>query len=179
MNYADRALGELLDGVRERGLAERTLFIIFGDHGEAFGQHQGNFGHSLFIYDENVRVPYFVIAPGLIGGENRVKRPVSLIDTAPTILDLLGFPIPSPFEGASVLAGENRMTLFFTDYSLNLAGLRDECWKYIYDAGADRSRLFNLCEDATESRDVSRGHVERVDAYKSRIIDWSAAQASR
>lgn len=179
LNYADRSLGELIDGIRARGLAERTMFVVFGDHGEAFGQHEGNYGHSLFIYDENVRVPYFVIAPGLINGELRVSRPVSLIDTAPTILDFLGFPVPGAFEGESLLARGNKMALFFTDYSLNFAGLRDECWKYIYDASADRSRLFNVCEDAAESRDVSREHAQRVAEYKVRVVDWSAAQASR
>jgi phosphoglycerol transferase MdoB-like AlkP superfamily enzyme len=49
LHYADAALGALLDGLRERGLDRNTLFVIFGDHGEAFGQHEGNYAHAIFI----------------------------------------------------------------------------------------------------------------------------------
>jgi len=49
LHYADSALGSLIQGLRERGLYDRTLFVIFGDHGQAFGQHEGNYGHSLFL----------------------------------------------------------------------------------------------------------------------------------
>jgi arylsulfatase A-like enzyme len=107
--------------------------VIAGDHGEAFGQHDGNYGHSLFIYDENVHVPYIIAAPQLIESELRVQRPVSLIDTAPTILELLGVDVPPEYEGNSMLDGVSRISLFSTDYSLSLFGLRDGCWKYVYE----------------------------------------------
>jgi arylsulfatase A-like enzyme len=90
LHYSDAVLGEFLDGLKSRGLFEKTLFVIFGDHGEAFGQHEGNYGHTLFVYDENVHVPYLIVAPGLISEQIRVNRVASLLDTAPTVLDLLG-----------------------------------------------------------------------------------------
>src|SRR4030095_2845958 len=99
LHYADAALGTLLDGLRARGLTESTLFVIAGDHGEAFGQHEGNYGHSLFLYEENLHVPYLLAAPGLITKPVRVTRTASLIDTAPTVLDLLGLPRPADYEG--------------------------------------------------------------------------------
>src|SRR5262249_29401306 len=64
LHYADEALGQLIDGLRSRGLDGDTLFVITGDHGQAFGQHDGNFGHTLFLYEENVRVPLLLVAPG-------------------------------------------------------------------------------------------------------------------
>ena len=65
--------------------------VVFGDHGEAFGEHPGNFAHTLFIHEENVRVPYVIAAPGVVDSEQRrVQRVASAIDTAPTILDLAG-----------------------------------------------------------------------------------------
>lgn len=176
LHYADTALGALIEGLRVRGLSDQTLLVIFGDHGQAFGQHEGNYGHSLFLYEENVRVPYLIVAPGLITAERRVSRPISLIDTTPTILDLIGSSLPSEFQGSSVLGPDVRMQLFSTDYSLSLMGLRDGCWKYIYEMDSGRSKLFNLCEDVTESNDMSSTTGDRVAAYRQRVLRWSSAQ---
>src|SRR5206468_11726003 len=100
-------------------------------HAEAFGQHEGNAGHTLFLYEENVRVPLILAMPGIQDAGLRVKKTASLIDIAPTILDLLGFPVLPEYQGNSLLQPGNRIARFFTDYSLGLLGLRDECWKYI------------------------------------------------
>ena len=176
LHCADESLGALIEGVRARGLDERTLFVIFGDHGEAFGQHEGNYGHSFFLYDENIRVPYLIAASGLIKEQLHVDRTISLIDTAPTILDLVGSPSPVGYQGRSALEPGKSMALFYTDYSLSLMGLRDGCWKYIYELDSGRSRLFDLCEDAEESRDTSTLQPERVAAYRARLERWSAVQ---
>jgi glucan phosphoethanolaminetransferase (alkaline phosphatase superfamily) len=176
LHYSDASLGVLLQGLRDRGLDRSTLFIIFGDHGQAFGRHEGNFGHSLFLYEENIRVPYLIASPGLIGGQVRVPRTVSLIDTAPTILDLLGLPPPADYQGSSALGAKPEMALFYTDYSLSFLGLRDGCWKYIHELDSGRSKLFDLCQDEAETNDLSHLHPERVEAYRSRLARWSAAQ---
>ena len=176
LHYADESLGALIKGVSARGLGERTLFVIFGDHGEAFGQHESNYGHSFFLYDENIRVPYLIAASGLIKEQLHVDRTVSLIDTAPTILDLVGSPLPAGYQGRSALEPGPSMALFYTDYSLSLMGLRDGCWKYIYELDSGRSRLFDLCEDAEEARDTSTLQPERVAAYRAHLAHWSAVQ---
>src|SRR6185503_1451308 len=103
LHYADESLGSLIQGLRTRGQEDRTLFVIFGDHGEAFGQHDGNYGHSLFLYEENIHVPYLIAAPGLIDGQVRVGGTLSLIDTAPTIYDLLGMQQPAGCQGEPAL----------------------------------------------------------------------------
>jgi len=176
LHYADASLGELICGLQDRGLAENTLFVIFGDHGEAFGQHEGNYGHSLFLYEENIRVPYLVMAPGLMREQVRVARPASLIDTAPTILDLLGLQSPEVYQGRSLLEAASRMALFYTDYSLSFLGLRDGCWKYIYELESDRSKLFDLRRDGGEQNDLARRYPERVAAYRAHVRRWGAAQ---
>jgi hypothetical protein len=179
LHYSDESLGALIKGVRARGLDERTLFVIFGDHGEAFGQHESNYGHSFFLYDENIRVPYLIAVSGLIKEQLHVDRTISLIDTAPTILDLLGLPSPAGYQGRSVLEPGPSMALFYTDYSLSLMGLRDGCWKYIYELDSGRSRLFDVCEDAEESRDLSTLQPDRVAAYRAHLARWSAVQKSQ
>jgi phosphoglycerol transferase MdoB-like AlkP superfamily enzyme len=176
LHYGDESLSALTKGLSKRGLERQTLFVIFGDHGEAFGQHEGNYGHSLFLYDENIRVPYVIVAPGLIKEQVRVNRPISLIDTAPTILDLLGLPIPAEYQGLTLLDGRENMALFFTDYSLSLMGLRDGCWKYVYELESERSRLFDVCGDPLEAQDRSSSDPERVGAYRALLLNWASDQ---
>ncbi|MBI4600663.1 MAG: sulfatase, partial [Planctomycetes bacterium] len=103
LRYGDAALAQLLDGLRSRGLLERTLLVLAGDHGEAFGRHEGNFGHTFHVYEENVRVPYVIHVPGVTTEAVRVRRPASLLDTAPAILDLLGLEPPPEWQGRSLL----------------------------------------------------------------------------
>jgi hypothetical protein len=179
LHYADRALGQVLDGLRARGLDRQTLFVILGDHGEAFGQHEGNYGHTLFLYEENVRVPYLIAAPGLIQGPERVGRVASLVDTAPTVLDLLGLPAPEGFQGRSLLGEQPGLALFCTDYSLGFLGLRDGRWKLIHELESNRSRLFDLEEDPEEQLDLATRHPERAAAYREHLLRWAAAQKYR
>ena len=166
-------------GLRERGLEEKTLWIVLGDHGEAFGQHEGNYGHTFRLYDENVRVPLFIAAPGLIRQRIRSTQVVSLIDTAPTVLELAGLPAPANYQGRSVLDGQSRMALFFADYSVGLLGLRDGPWKFIYELSSRRSKLFDLRIDPLEKVDISGRYAEQARRYVNDLRRWSEAQKHR
>ena len=179
MHEGDEAIGALVDGLRERGLDTNTLFVVFGDHGEAFGQHPANFAHSLFIYEENVRVPLVIAAPGAIAGSIRVPRLASIVDIAPTIGALVGLPKAALHDGASLLAPEARMALFFTDYSLGWLGLADGCWKYLLEIDSSRSRLFDVCSDPDEKIDRSADYPERIRDYSDRVRKWAASVKSR
>ncbi len=174
--YADHSLGALIDGLRARGRDRNTLWIVLGDHGEAMGQHDGNYGHTFFLYEENVRVPFLVAAPGLVAGTARSRTVVSLIDTAPTILDLLDIAIPAAHQGHSALDPGSRMALFFTDYSLPLVGLRDGRWKFVHDLESGRSKLFDLLSDPGEQSNLADRHAARAATYGHLLQGWSAAQ---
>jgi len=123
-------------------------------------------------------VPLVVAVPGMVRGEIRTTTVTSLVDIAPTVLDLLGLPPQSGFQGESALNGKPRMALFFADYSLGLLGLRDGRYKYIYDLGSGRSRMFDFASDPRETRDVSPEHRKVVEWYKTRVQSWTAAQKS-
>ena len=174
LHYGDRSLGAFLDGLRSRGLDQQTIVVVFGDHGEAFGQHDGNYGHSIFIYEENIRVPLVIGLPEAAG--LRVRRVASVIDITPTILDLLGLPAAPLHQGTSLLAPGDRMALFYTDYTIGWLGLRDGCWKLLYEVEAQRSRLFDVCLDPAETHDRANAEPVRVAAYRDRLERWSAAQ---
>jgi arylsulfatase A-like enzyme len=179
LHDGDAALGALVHGLEARGRQQNTLWIVLGDHGEAFGQHEGNFGHTFQLYDENVRVPFLVAAPGLVRTQIRSERIVSLIDTAPTALDLLGVPPPARSQGRSMLDDEPRVALFFADYSLAMLGLRDGRMKFIYELDSGRAKLFDVADDPDERRNIAALHPARAREYERRLRSWSAAQKQR
>jgi len=176
LHFGDDALGEFLEGLKVRGLDTHTLFVIYGDHGEAFGQHQGNYGHTLFLYEENIRVPLLVALPGAWHEGKRVQRAASLIDVAPTLLDLLGLKAPADYQGASLLEPRQQSALFFTDYSLPLAGVRDGRWKLITEVGSSRVKLFDLETDPDEICNVAGQFPERVTEWCGRLAEWTSTQ---
>ena len=176
VHEGDAALKTLVDGFHARGLDDHTVWIVFGDHGEAFGQHPANYGHTFFVYDENVHVPLMIAVPGLVDAQRRVSHAVSLVDIAPTILDLLGITPPTGYQGFSALDGRPRMALFFTDYSLPLAGLVDDRWKAIEDMSTRRVQLFDLSDDPGETCDLSTQHPDRAREYAASLQGWAAAQ---
>jgi arylsulfatase A-like enzyme len=174
----------LLEGLDARGITERTLFVVLGDHGEAFEQHPGNIGHSFFLYDENVHVPYFIAAPGMIEGPQRVGSALSVVDTAPTILDLLGvararnLAVPAGLDGRSALdeaADAADLTLFLTDYAQSWLGLQDGCWKYLLELDAKRGELYEICADPGETVNRALSEADRAAAYEAHLVAWARA----
>jgi arylsulfatase A-like enzyme len=117
-----------------------------------------------------------IAAPGLLDAPRRVSQTVSLVDVAPTILDLLGIVPPATYQGHSPLDDAPRMALFFTDYSLPLAGLVDGRWKAIEDVSTGRVQLFDLARDTVEAHDVSTQYAARARAYAATLQGWAAAQ---
>jgi lipoteichoic acid synthase len=169
LHVADDAVGLLRDGLRARGLDEHTVYVVVGDHGEAFREHAGNVAHALFLYEENVRVPFFVVAPGASIGHTRASQLASLVDLAPTTLSLAGAPPAPTHEGRSLLAPTApRVARFFTEQGVPRFGLRDGRWKTIIDADVGRASLFDLlANDPAERADVASAHPEIVAAHRT------------
>lgn len=160
--YADSQFGKLLNLLSELGVREKTLVIVTSDHGESLGEH-GERTHSLLIYDATVRVPLIFNAPaGLARGEV-LRRQVSLVDVAPTILDLLGIDPPVHFDGLSLRgAPPNGPRACYVETLMPktmhgwapLLGVRRDDYKFIlapraevYDLRDDPGELHNLFDD--------------------------------
>ncbi|HEX2660660.1 MAG TPA: sulfatase, partial [Polyangia bacterium] len=165
----DAALGSLRDGLKARGLDDQTLYVIVGDHGEAFFEHEGNFAHTLFLYEENVRVPFIVAAPGRLTGVRRAPQLASLIDVGPTLLDLLGLPAGpvATLGGQTLLEPRPRLISTFTDQGLWQSALRDGPWKLIQEHESGRARLFNLAVDPGETTDLAPLEPARALHYRA------------
>lgn len=100
---ADTWVGELLGGLDSLGLRDNTIIACVSDHGEAFLEH-GLFFH-ISLHHEILRVPFFIVAPGVEGASIVDDRVVETIDLAPTLLDLAGLPAEPAFEGMSLTRG--------------------------------------------------------------------------
>ncbi len=99
--YVDAALGDFLSKLGSRGLLEKTLVAVAGDHGESLGAH-GEATHGTFAYNATLSVPWILWAKDLEPA--RFSPRVRLVDVAPTVLDLLGIDFPAPIDGESLRA---------------------------------------------------------------------------
>jgi hypothetical protein len=167
LHMADLAFGRLRQGLLTRGRDAETVYVVFGDHGEAFREHDGNIAHALFLYEENVRVPLLIAAPELLTSARRIPGAASLIDLAPTTLALAGVRIPEQYQGRSLLGSPARVARFATEQAVRRVGLRDGNWKFIADEDTGRAQLFDLASDPRERRDLASQHAARVERYWS------------
>ena len=93
----DWNVGRLLAALAELGLREETIVVFTSDHGELFGAH-GRRAKNIF-YDEAVRVPFLVRWPGHTPAGQESDACLNTVDIMPTLLSLLGLPVPDGVEG--------------------------------------------------------------------------------
>jgi choline-sulfatase len=103
VSVLDRETGLFIDRLKRAGLYAQTMFILFGDHGEAFGEH-GVWEHGTSLFDEQIHVPLLIRFPAGQFAGRKVALPVSLLDVFPTLLDWLKIPAPGvPLDGTSLM----------------------------------------------------------------------------
>jgi arylsulfatase A-like enzyme len=96
----DAELRQLFDELRQRRFLDNAIVVITADHGEEFLDH-GRVSHGTSLYNETIRVPLLLQGTGIPSGRV-VTENVSLVDVAPTLLDLAGLPPEPNFEGRSL-----------------------------------------------------------------------------
>jgi arylsulfatase A-like enzyme len=161
VRYVDGELGRLFASLHDLDFAGDTAVVFTSDHGEEFGEHGGRWHGDL--YPEDLRVPLFIFVPG--GSPRSLDVPTGLIDLAPTMLELVGLPIPEEFDGDSLVPfiegeppPENR-TVFaetFPDAKVErrMLALVDRRWHYIADFESGARELFDLDTDPTAQHNV-------------------------
>ena len=152
-------------------MLDSTLVVVVGDHGEAFGQH-GHYVHGIDLYEEEIHVPLMLINRRLFHGETDSTLG-GMIDVAPTILDLLGGPAPASFQGRSLFDSDRMGRVYlYTPRSKVLFGYREGARKFIYDAGADATELYDLHTDPGESLNVAGRSPGITLLGKQRLAAW-------
>lgn len=183
IRYADSALGRFFGAMEGLGLGGDTLLAVTADHGETLADpaRRRYFTHGVVTYEEVARVPLIVRARA---GQPRVQaardRVASLLDVAPTLLDLLGVEAPPGFQGRSLLrpspdADPPVFTLgaygsellekrIGTQFSLRRGG-----WTYILNSADGREELYDRNADPHEARDAARAEPQRLEALRREL----------
>lgn len=178
VKWTDRHVGRLLDYLDRQGLMEDSVVVLVGDHGEEFGDHGGE-RHSVQLFDEVVRVPFILRAPGVKGG--RIAQTIPTSDLGPTVLPLMGVDTPSSFDGAAVPnqggqlhMADSRPVILETIRFADKRGWVQWPWKLVQDREKNRLTLYDLNQDPKERRDMGADHpeirnalLEKIDAHYS------------
>lgn len=165
--FVDHHLGRVLAALAQKPFASRTIVIITSDHGEAFGEHDF-WRHGFELWEVLVRVPLVVHVPG--AEPRRIKERRSLIDVAPTLLELLAVQAPAPGEkdalrGKSLLpdvlgAAETPREVRPIYMDMSAGPYNDERQGYIegdlklVTTGGRPLNLFDLAKDPGENHDL-------------------------
>jgi lipoteichoic acid synthase len=167
LHYADAAMGLFIEALEREGLMENTVFVMVTDHGEAFRQHQGNYNHPLFIYEENVRVPALFYSRSLFPVGMVMESVTRHIDIMPSILDLIGVKDETRRDGESIFSlSKEKMAVFHTSWNDELMGVRDGQWKYILRIKDAREELYDLETDPWEKTSVAADNPSIINRYR-------------
>ena len=177
--YVDEQVGRILDEVEQLGLSENTLVVLASGFGEGLGDHYEDV-HGWSLYDETTRVPLVVSLPGKIAPNTTIDAQVRLIDTAPTILDLLGMEPKQDAQGISLVPlldgtaddlgiaaySETLIPLFELQFYPPRA-LRKAGWKYIH---APTPELYDLTADPGEKTNVAEKNPDLVTSMREELF---------
>ena len=179
--YTDLWLGKFLDFCKAQPWWKNTALVISADHGEAFGEHD-MYRHAFEIWEMLVRVPLMIKAPGVL--PRRIDERRSLIDLAPTIMELLGQAAPDSFAGESLVPevygapAKHRSVILLelTEDSHNpqrRAIVTGDYKLIVHDSGW-KQQLFNLKNDPGETKDLAKSEPDKLAELKKTFDEiWS------
>jgi arylsulfatase A-like enzyme/Flp pilus assembly protein TadD len=179
--FEDQQVGRVLDAVKQKSPAQKTLIILLSDHGEGLGDH-GEFDHGAFLYDSTVRIAWIMAGPGVPAGVH-VQQQAREIDLLPTVLDLIGGQASSAvqgtglvpaFSGKGVPSNDSYEETLYPKINMGwseLRGIHTAHWMYIR---APRPELYDLDQDPGELNNVIDAHPKEY-----RELDAQLKKASR
>lgn len=174
--YSDALLGEFLAGLRAAGVMDRTVLIVTADHGEGLFGHD-YFFHDFSLYDDTLRVPLIVKAPGVAARKS--SRQVRLIDLMPTALELAGIEPNGDAQGSSLvplLAGGDAYAggeYTLAESAVGSRALRSGKWKLIL--SPKKTELYDLTRDPGEKNDLAGKKKAAASELRSILARTAAA----
>ncbi|MBN2799893.1 MAG: LTA synthase family protein [Deltaproteobacteria bacterium] len=180
LHYVDGFLGRLIAQYKELGLYEDTVFVIFGDHGEAFGEHL-RYQHDYVPWEEGVHIPVVILAPNGVSPGSVVDAPTSALDLLPTSARLLGYALEGgAWPGVDVRqAPEDRSLYFHCFLEHRCAGFVTRDLKFIHHYCHQQDEVFDLSRDPLERVNLADAHREQLDAWVEATLRWRGAALAR
>lgn len=187
IRYVDHEVGRLFDALRADGRFDDTIVIVTSDHGESLGEHDYWFEHGAYTYESTARIPLIVRVPGVAPA--RCAQPFSLVDLQPTLLELLGLPLPNvgsaPFgvsklaalRGAPLATGatsaifSEKVEAASADGAVQIKAVRTERWKLI------QRYVSRRADDAAATRSTFVIDEELYDLQADPLESWNLAAA--
>ena len=172
---ADETVGALTRLFREQ--RPGGVVIVTADHGEEFGDHGGRY-HGTTVYEEQVRVPLVVSAPGVVAPRT-IGEVVQTIDLLPTVLGALDIPRPPRLRGRDLgplLSGARPsgpgLALSETEEHALLA---EGPWRLVCQRKLGACQLFDVLADPAQSIDRSGDEAARFRELRARLRELGAS----
>jgi arylsulfatase A-like enzyme len=149
-------IGAFVKTLSSRPGFEDTLFVITSDHGEGLADHPGIEGgeaHGLLLYESQLWVPLIFFHTRDAIGNATITRPVRLLDVMPTIVDLVGLPLPPALDGRSLVPA-------FSDPAADL-DLPERFVSETQFESADKIAVYDASWKYIENREASGGFVHK------------------
>ena len=187
ISFMDAEIGRMLDKLDDLGIADSTLVVFTTDHGHFLGHH-GMTAKGPFHYEDVIRLPFLVRMPGEVPAGERSAALQSLVDLAPTFLEVAGIDVPGVMQGVSqwpVWTGEAERArdwvIVENRHQPTLVHLRtyvEERYKLTVYRGRDDGELFDLQEDPEERQ--NRWRDPAYAAIRAELMErWLQAELSR
>jgi arylsulfatase A-like enzyme len=186
----DRAVGRVLDALRERGLEENTLVIFTSDNGGANyvglpGLNQPFRGWKMTFFEGGVHLPFFVKWPKALPAGVEYAAPVSGIDVFATAAAAAGAPLPGDrvIDGVDLVPfvigakpGRPHEALFWRSGHYRVVRAGD--WKLQLSERPKKAWLFDLANDPTERNDLAAAEPARVAELTALLDAHDAGQSA-
>jgi arylsulfatase A-like enzyme len=170
----DTIIGEIVTGLKQRGLLNNTIIALTSDHGEAFRQHENLSLHSEGVYEELIRVPLVIFNPRLFEQNIQLKTITSHIDILPTLLDMVGLAQEdfAELEGYSLIRSlpPDRILFVSNGDDSSISGILRNEFKLILKKYDSAKLLFDIVNDPLESTNIAKDHhavVNRLTEFES------------
>lgn len=180
VRYVDWWIGVLRRHLDALDLTRSTLVVFTSDHGESFLEH-GRMRHTTHVYNENLHVPLLFSNPARFPEAQRHAAVSESIDVLPTLLGLLGLPVPAQAQGRDLRQPDGAERLAFAEgLGLTPVKVQSAEWSFIVGPAADgapRRELYALGDDPAEARPLPDPSAHVVRSFEAAMR--ARAEANR
>lgn len=184
IRYCDSLVQKVVEGLKSADVWEDTVLILFGDHGDSFGEN-GVFGHHFSMDESLIRVPLLIRDPTGQISADRVSDPVSLVDIYPTILELANADIPdnsgydlsqSSRDEAFSYYDISKQSYYTNDYGVSKEDLPPPIQHTVWRSNSERLTYFPTIDEyraVGNNKSELRGLLQEHKANFNRITTGS------